>query len=936
MNPRHILGLLIMGALALAVSGLVGGSEAASARRLPACPQTWPETTGWHGNWYVIVDQDSNGNKHGRAYPADARYQQGYVPAAPHETCIVRIGDNPGVTQLSFREDRDRTRQTPVAGNGASGNQGGAGSETPTSEPTDPSTYSVSPAAVVAEGRSAALTITLSEAAPAGGVAFTVTPGYDGAATAEAADVGSIATPVTVLGGHTTLTIPIPTVSDYVDEDVETFTVVIAAATTTGWVKTGDGGDTAVVTIVDNDTAGVTVSEARPLAVSEGGSATYTVVLNSRPTANVTVTAVSGDIGAATVNPASHTFSPSEWDRAKTFTVGGVSDDDTNDERVGIGHRVTSADAKYAGALVSSVRVVVSDTTSAGEQGSGGGQSTPTPTPTSEPTDPSTYSVSPAAVVAEGRSAALTITLSEAAPAGGVAFTVTPGYDGAATAEAADVGSIATPVTVLGGHTTLTIPIPTVSDYVDEDVETFTVVIAAAATTGWVKTGDGGDTAVVTIVDNDIARVTVSEARPLAVSEGGSATYTVVLNSRPTANVTVTAVSGDIGAATVNPASHTFSPSEWDRAKTFTVGGVSDDDTNDERVGIGHRVTSADAKYAGALVSSVRVVVSDTTSAGEQGSGGGQSTPTPTPTSEPTDPSTYSVSPAAVVAEGRSAALTITLSEAAPAGGVAFTVTPGYDGAATAEAADVGSIATPVTVLGGHTTLTIPIPTVSDYVDEDVETFTVVIAAAATTGWVKTGDGGDTAVVTIVDNDTAGVTVSEARPLAVSEGGSATYTVVLNSRPTANVTVTAVSGDIGAATVNPASHTFSPSEWDRAKTFTVGGVSDDDTNDERVGIGHRVTSADAKYAGALVSSVRVVVSDTTSAGEQGSGGGQSTPTPTQEPDPPGSGNSCPRDYEHTHAGDDNGKKHWHNWSLNEANGQCEHYVGHNGIGYHEH
>ncbi len=332
----------------------------------------------------MIIDQDSNGNKHGRAYPADAKYQQGYIPAAPHETCIVRIKDNPGVTQLSFREDRDRTSHTTAVRTGASGNQGGAGPETPTPTPTDPSTYSVSSAAMVIEGGSAALTITLSEAAPADGVAFTVAPGYDGDATAAADDVGSVTSPVTVPKGDTTLTIPIPTVDDAVDEDDETFTVIVAT-TATGWVKTGDGGDTAVVTIVDNDAAGITMTAARPLVVSEGGSATYTVVLNSRPTANVTVTAASDDMGAATVDPAFHTFSPSQWNQAKTFTVRGVADDDTNDESVVISHQVTRADAKYAEALVSSVRVAVSDTTSPGEQGSGGGQSTPAPTQEPDP-----------------------------------------------------------------------------------------------------------------------------------------------------------------------------------------------------------------------------------------------------------------------------------------------------------------------------------------------------------------------------------------------------------------------------------------------------------------------------------------------------------------------------------------------------------------------
>ena len=43
------------------------------------------------------------------------------------------------------------------------------------------------------------------------------------------------------------------------------------------------------VTITDNDTAGVRVSPAT-LMVAEGGSASYTVVLTSKPSGNVTVT----------------------------------------------------------------------------------------------------------------------------------------------------------------------------------------------------------------------------------------------------------------------------------------------------------------------------------------------------------------------------------------------------------------------------------------------------------------------------------------------------------------------------------------------------------------------------------------------------------------------------------------------------------------------
>ena len=56
-----------------------------------------------------------------------------------------------------------------------------------------------------------------------------------------------------------------------------------------------------VVTITDDDTAGVTVTAANPLAVVEGGSNTYTVRLDSQPTQDVTITPASGDAGAATV-----------------------------------------------------------------------------------------------------------------------------------------------------------------------------------------------------------------------------------------------------------------------------------------------------------------------------------------------------------------------------------------------------------------------------------------------------------------------------------------------------------------------------------------------------------------------------------------------------------------------------------------------------------
>ena len=134
------------------------------------------------------------------------------------------------------------------------------------------------------------------------------------------------------------------------------------AATTSGWEKEGDGKDTATVTITDNDTAGVTVTPTT-LNISEDGSATYTVVLDSKPTADVTVTPTSGDDGAAGVAPASHTFTPSDWNTPQTFTVSGVADEDRDNEAVVISNGAASSDGKYNGIAVGSVSVAVADTT---------------------------------------------------------------------------------------------------------------------------------------------------------------------------------------------------------------------------------------------------------------------------------------------------------------------------------------------------------------------------------------------------------------------------------------------------------------------------------------------------------------------------------------------------------------------------------------------
>ena len=79
------------------------------------------------------------------------------------------------------------------------------------------------------------------------------------------------------------------------------------------------------LTLEDDDTRGVTVS-ATSLDMSEGDDATYTVVLTSEPTADVTVTPSrsSGDTDV-TVSGAL-TFTALNWSTAQTVTVSAGQD----------------------------------------------------------------------------------------------------------------------------------------------------------------------------------------------------------------------------------------------------------------------------------------------------------------------------------------------------------------------------------------------------------------------------------------------------------------------------------------------------------------------------------------------------------------------------------------------------------------------------------
>ncbi len=123
------------------------------------------------------------------------------------------------------------------------------------------------------------------------------------------------------------------------------------------------------VSIADNDVAGITVTPTTGLITTESaGTATFTVVLTSQPSAEVTLGLSSSDTSEGTVAPTSLTFTTANWNTPQTVTVTGI-DDVIVDGNVGytiVTAPASSADASYAGFNAADVSVSNTDNDVAG------------------------------------------------------------------------------------------------------------------------------------------------------------------------------------------------------------------------------------------------------------------------------------------------------------------------------------------------------------------------------------------------------------------------------------------------------------------------------------------------------------------------------------------------------------------------------------------
>ena len=317
-----------------------------------------------------------------------------------------------------------------------------------------------------------------------------------------------------------TATVTLTPVDDRLDEGNET----VEVGGTAGTLAVAP----APVTITDNDDRGVTVTPTE-LSVPEGDSGTYTVALDTQPTADVTVrmmTDLTGtDVTVSAVSPDTLPlrFTPESWNRPRMITVDAAHDDDTADAEVKLSHAASGGD--YGGETAEVAVTIVDD-------------------------DVEVSFGAASYAVTEGASVTVMVRLSEA-PGRQVEIPLTKQNQGGAVD--GDYTGVATSLTFGSADTEQSFTIAAVDDAVDDDGESVELSFGAALPAGVLAGAPAAAT--VALTDNDAAPTGVRlRVMPASVNEDAGATELTVTaelqggSTLPAATEVVLAVSG--GSAT--------------------------------------------------------------------------------------------------------------------------------------------------------------------------------------------------------------------------------------------------------------------------------------------------------------------------------------------------------------------------------------------------
>ncbi len=599
-------------------------------------------------------------------------------------------------------------------------------------------------------------------------------------------------------------TVTLTGIDDAVADGDQPFVIITAPAASDDDAYDGINAANVEGTVLDDDVASISVQGGQGLSTTEqGDTATITLVLTSEPASRVTLAIAVSDDTEGTVSTSEVTFTPGNWDTPQTVTVTGLDDDASDGDvtyEIVLGPSV-SDDPNYDGLELDDISLVNRDDDA------------------------------PAVIVTPTQ-----ITTSEG---GGEAFftvelTVAPSHD-----VTIDVASLNTDeATVSPASLTFTpnnwenpqiVTVTGVDDTAADGDVSYTIDLGTVVSNDPSYSGLEPADVSGTNLDDDAASVVVTPTTGLQTSElGGTATFTVVLGTAPSARVTIALSSSNPNEGVVDVESLVFNANNWSTPQTVTIAGVDDSDS-DGPVGytiVTGAATSTDPAYDGLEVVDVTVTNLDDE----------LSTPailvTPTgglQTTEAGDTATFTV----VLGTPPASTVGITLSVGDTSEGSVDRTTLIFSASSWSEPQTITVSGLDDGIDDGDVTYTISSAVVSN--DEDYAALSVPDVS-----------------VTNRDDDEVGITVSAAGILETTEmGGAATFTVVLDCQPASTVTIPLSSSDESEGTVSPVNLSFSTSNWATPQTVTVTGVNDtaDDGNVPYTVLIEPASSSDPAYSG---------------------------------------------------------------------------------------
>ena len=608
--------------------------------------------------------------------------------------------------------------------------------------------------------------------------AVTVTVAAAAVSPAAAGDFAlSTAATLTLAAGATTSAGTVTVTANGNDVDAPNKSVTVSGTAAGG--NSVANPSAATLTLTDDDTAGVSVSPStsttsRLRTTESGGTATFTVALDSEPTGDVALDVASTDTDEGTAMPAALTFTSSDWSTAQTVTLTGVDDappaaDGSQSYTVTLTiDQTNTADSSYDALSALTVYAVNSDNEFGLDVGGVTGQATEA-----------------------GGTAAFTVALLTQ-PSAAVTVAVTSRDTGEGLVSAgggAPAASTTLTFAVAAWSTAQTVTVTGVQDTVDDGTVAWSVRLDPSSGDADYDALDSEDVSVSTTDDDGPPTVTLA-LNPSSIAESGTgnvATVTARLSHASGAATTVTVSAGTAWAAGTDATIVIAAGATQAASDTATV--VASDNTTDEpdRTGtVTATITNARAAADGTTmaVTGAALTVRDDDAA---------------PTAA------LSLDPASVSENGGLSTVTATLSHpSSEPSTVTVTAGSGASGLYT-----VGSDAT-IVIAAGSTTAASDTATVAG-VDDAVHQGSAG-RRATVTATLANGQGAGAvtgATLTLSDDETLPVASLVLTPASISEeGGVSTVTAELSGPSSEAVTLTvaaaagtrAVSGDFALST----------------------------------------------------------------------------------------------------------------------------------------